>query len=101
MKSKQASYRCRQGQHYLKIEMFEKSGSAGMIFMYRGRDTSNQMKTVSGSALRYLTAKGFKEEVYYTGAYTRMPNLNRNAAIERIVPHVVYGKSKTSWPGFS
>lgn len=101
MRSKQASYKCGRGQHYLKIEMFQAKGQAGMIFMYRGKDTRNEMQTVSGQALRYVAANGFKEEVYYTGAYKRMPNLNRNAAMERVVPHVVYAASKANWPGFS
>jgi hypothetical protein len=101
MKGKQASYRCASGQHHLKIEMFEKRGRAGMIFMYRGKDTNNEMRTVNGKALRYVTTRGFKEEVYYTGANTRIPNLNSKAAMERVVPHVVYASSKTNWPGFS
>jgi len=101
MRSKQASYKCNKGQHYLKMEMFEKRGQAGMVFMYRGKDTRNEMKVVSGSALRYIAAKGFKEEVFYIGASSRLPNLNRKAAMERVVPHVVYASSKTNWPGFA
>jgi len=100
MRSKQANYRCNKGQHYLKMEMFEKRGQAGMVFMYRGKDTRNEMKVVSGSALRYIAAKGFKEEVFYIAAASRLPNLNGKAAMERVVPHVVYASSKTNWPGF-
>jgi len=101
MKSKEASMRCKHGQHYVRVEMFERTGKAGMIFMYRGRDTGNQMKTVKGRALRYVISRGFKEEVFYTGKNSRIPNLNRNAAMERVVPHVVYAKSKSNWPGFA
>lgn len=58
--------------------------------MYKGKDTHGELKTVGGSALKYFTAHGFKEEVHYTGDNTRMPNLNRNAAMERVVPHVTW-----------
>lgn len=101
MKSREAKYRCKSGQHYLKIEMFQKKGKAGMIFMYRGRDTYNRMKTVSGKALRYVTAHGLKEQVYYTGANSRIPDMRGQAEQERVVPHVVYANTKTPWPGFS
>merc|ERR1719253_2249476 len=52
MKSREANYRCSDGQHYLRIEMFEKAGKAGMIFSYKGPDTENQMIGVSGKTLR-------------------------------------------------
>jgi len=111
MRSKQASFRCKAGQHYLRMEMFNKRGRSGMVFMYRGRDTRNRMKVVSGSALRYIAAKGFKEEVFFNiGASTNLPSITADAKqwdalggarMERVVPHVVYASSKTNWPGFA
>jgi len=102
MKTKMSRFRCVKGQHLLRIEMFQKGGQAGMIFQYKGRDTQNRMKTVAGKALNYVAANGFKEEVFYTGqTYTTMPNLRRNAVMERVVPHVVYANTKSNWPGFS
>jgi hypothetical protein len=102
MRTKLSRFRCVKGQHLLRIEMFQKGGQAGMIFQYKGRDTQNRMKTVAGKALNYVAANGFKEEVFYTGqTYTTMPNLRRNAVMERVVPHVVYANTKSNWPGFS
>jgi len=100
MRSRESSYRCRRGQHYLRLEMFEKSGRAGMVFMYKGRDTHNELKTVTSKALKHVSAHGFKEEVFYTGANTKVPAVMNNAAMERVVPHVVYAKTKGNWPGF-
>jgi len=79
--------------------MFEKGGYAGMIFRYRGPDTRNRMVVPSGSTVRFVPGNGFKEQVYYIGGMLRVPNLNRNPAMSRIVPHVVYGNTLARWPG--
>jgi hypothetical protein len=102
MKRREGSKRCTKGQHYLRIEYFEKDAKAGMQFMYKGKDTHNEMVTVKGRALRFLTARGFKEEAYYTSGDVKVvPNLGEGAAMMRVVPHVVYANSKGAWPGFT
>merc|ERR1719181_1977313 len=82
--------------------MFQRKGKAGMKFEYRGRDTHDRPRVVSGKALRYVTARGFKEEVFYTKKkMKKIPTLSSDsAAMERLIPHVVYAKTKANWPGF-
>lgn len=101
MRSREASVELTAGQHYLRLEMFQKDGKAGMVFMYQGKDTRNEMRVVGQEVLRYFTARGFREEVFYIADLTRMPSFDKKAAMERVIPHVVYANTKSNWPGFA
>jgi len=93
------------GQHSLKLEYFEKLGAAGIILKYSGADTGGRWKIPEGGSgtgvLRYFQEKGFKEEIYYIANKGVMPNLNRQAAAQRIVPVVYYKTTGGNWPGFT
>jgi hypothetical protein len=97
------------GQHSLKLEYFEKQGASGVMLKYSGADTGGRWKVPAGGSgtgvLRYFQEKGFKEEIYYGKEVANkggvMPNLNRVAAAQRIVPVVNYKATAGNWPGFT
>jgi len=102
MRNRYTNRRLVKGQQRLRVEYFENGGYAGCVFQYRGADTGNRFRLVSGNALRYVAEAGFKEEVYYNLRRLRsIPNLNRNAAMERVVSQVVYANTNRNWPGYT
>lgn len=101
MRNRYTNRRLVNGQTKVRVEFFENGGYAGCLFQYRGADTGNRDRLVSGSALRYVAQAGFKEEVSYNMRGLRsVPNLNRHADMERIVPQVLYGNTNRNWPGY-
>jgi len=97
------------GQHSLTLEYFEKAEAAGITLKYSGADTGGRWKIPSGGSgtgvLRYFQEQGFKEEIYYGKEVANkggaMPNLNRLAAAQRIVPTINYKATAGNWPGFT
>jgi len=100
MRTAYGKVRLVRGQHSFYATMFQKGGSAGMKVMYKGPDTGDKHSYIGAGNMMYVPPKGFKEEVYYLKDTGKVPNLNRVASMERIRPHVVYGETKNSWPGF-
>jgi len=49
----------------------------------------------------YSTEHGLKEEIYYGGKNSKIPNLNKRADAMRIVPVVAYANTKANWKGFT
>jgi len=99
MRNREASRSLVKGQHSVRIEMFERGGYAGMIFKYRGADTGNRMRLVSGNAIKLVRGRGFMEQVHYLGNVRNFPNFNRSPAITRVVNRVAYGSTTRNWPG--
>jgi len=95
------------GQHKVRIEFFERGGSAGMYFRYKGADTKTRGRGsvfVQGKALKYVMERGFKEEIYYLKAKDigkSMPQLDSKVVdAMRVIPYVEYASSKNKWAGF-
>jgi len=106
LKSKDGSGTLAKGQHAVKIEYFQKGGGAALLFMYKpprsGRRGWRQVSSRSGlKMMQHPVERGLKEEIYYGGSNSRVPNLNKKADVMRIVPVVNYAPSKTNWKGFT
>lgn len=104
VKTKSGKARLSSGQHYFFATMFDKTGAAAFTCIYKGPDTRNRNHYVRAK-LRYVLPKGFKEEVYYINNMKKVPQglgtkMIKAAQMERIRPHIVYGCTKKSWPGF-
>jgi len=103
MNSKSYSSKFVKGQHPVRIEYFQKGGKAGMMFRYKNlAQKKSPWKTVTAKMLRHLNTPGLKEEIYYGGKYSKVPDLNKKTAnVQRFVPVVNYRSSKAKWRGFT
>lgn len=86
------------GQHSIKTLMFQKDGKSAMQLTYKGPDTGGSYTPMPG---KHVMAKGLKESVYYIKDMKQLPDFTQKVATMRIVPHVAYGHSATTWKGFS
>jgi hypothetical protein len=95
------------GAHAIRLEFFEKKGLAGMVFKYKGSDTSNNKVVVPQHRLRKLVSgptgpKGLQEEVFYFSQGKELKNLKgRKPNVKRVVRVVNYAPSRYPWPGLS
>jgi hypothetical protein len=103
MRNKEGERLLGSGPHMLRLEMFERSGNAGMVLRYRGPDTRSKMIVVPTRVLRKTTrGTGLKEEVFYFGQTQRCQNLNgRRPNMARTVKAVNYRKTARRWPGLA
>jgi len=94
------------GKLYLKLDYFERTGGAGMIFKYHGLDSGNKWVYAGdkGSKVYPIAPKkitGFKEEHFYNRKNMRnTPRLRGGASYTRVVKEVVYGSTGRAWSGF-
>jgi len=103
-RGKTATVALAHGQHHVKIEYFQNAGRAGLAFMYKAPRTKTWHKVASRTGLKMMQhplERGLKEEIYYGGKHSRVPNLNKRADGMRIVPVVNYAATKANWKGFS
>jgi hypothetical protein len=89
------------GQHFLSLEYFEKGGDAAMQLLWKGKSLGRGFKVISRKYLGYVPEGGFKEEIYYINGLSKVPNLNRKPATQRVVKEVVYKKTEAAWKGFA
>jgi len=95
--------------HSLRLEFFEKGGGAGMIFSYKGADTSNRAQVVPEAALwkkaddtAQLACRnyGLKEEFFYFNQGRNLPDLKgRKPNVVRTVWQVNHANTGGAWPG--
>jgi len=91
------------GQHPVKIEYFQKGGKSGLTFTYKPpRGRWALVTSQKGLKLmQHSLERGLKEEIYYGGSNSKIPNLNKKADAMRIVPSVNYANTKANWKGFT
>jgi len=89
------------GPHALRIEMFERGGSAGMIFKYKGKDTGNRMIVVPhGEMEPKMMAPGLEEEIFYINQGSRLSNIEKaKPDLTRTVKIINYPATSGSWKG--
>jgi len=103
-KGKDGSATLAHGQHHVKIEYFQKGGKAGLVVLYKAPRTKSFRTLKSEIGLKMLQhplERGLKEEIYYGGKNSRIPNLNKKPDSMRIVKNVNYKLTKANFPGFT
>jgi hypothetical protein len=102
MRERSGRVRLKGTQSRIFLTMFERGGHAGMIFKYSGADTKNQVKLVSGNAIRFKQDRGWKESQYNTPNNLRsVPNFNSLKPVRiRTVSRVNYQNTGGNWPGY-
>jgi len=116
MRAKQGHKAIARGLHKLRLEFFEKTGGAGMLFRLKGKDTRNRWSY--GQANVYSTKKAkavpkgspivssnalgmFREEAFFFSQGRRVPSMDaRKPDIIRNVQRVWYPKTRRAWPGY-
>jgi hypothetical protein len=102
------------GLHHLRLEFFERTGAAGIMLRYQGKDTSNRLRVISAKVLkRTLLAKipvkrtrkakagGLREEVFYFHQGSKCRSLfSVKPSMVRTIQVVHYPKTAYAWPGF-
>jgi len=99
-RGKAASVTLAKGQHHVKIEYFQKAGQARLLFL-RKRPLTKSWQPVRSKMMQHPIERGLKEEVYYGGKNSRIPNLNKRPDSMRIVNNVNYKPTKVNFQGFS
>jgi len=101
MKTKYGKGKLVKGQHHFRLEYFQKSAASGCILSKKG-PKAKRYTYVTKREMKYAPSHGFKEEVYYDlkGSYTKIPNMNAVANVQRFVSKVNYKESKVAWKGF-
>jgi hypothetical protein len=103
MRSRQGAVELDVGEHPLRLQMFERTGSAGMQFQFKGPDTSNAWSYGQSHVRQVkLVLSGFKEEAYYFAQGSNLPTdlSRRKPDFERDVRTVWYDSSSSAWSGF-
>jgi len=103
MREKTGSKFLEAGEHFIKLECFERGGGAGMLFKFKGLDTEGAWST-GGDHIHQgkLVASSFKEEAFYVDTGSKMPELEgRKPDMITDTSQVWYESTGNAWPGYS
>jgi len=106
MVTKTAATELSPGVHEVKIEFWERTGGAGMIFSYSGPDTGGSMNVVPTEVLSPFapTELGLTAEFFYTppASSCGFPDVSgMTPAVTRVDTGVNYASTGSNWAGLS
>merc|ERR1719183_335460 len=113
-RKREATKHLRAGWRFVRLEMFERGGHAGVRFIFRGADTRNRWAVVRASGHRSRSRRSrprnprityrhgrFRENAFYFRQGRRCPNLKRRRPnMARWRNAVNYRNTGRNWPGF-